>query len=337
MKHIFIVNSISGKGKGLALVDTIKQACKELAVDYEIITTEYVGHAKEIAAKYTSKDDVTLYAVGGDGTLLEIVNGLDHKIPLGAIPGGSGEDFLRYFHLDVKDIKKYIIDTIKAEPILIDIGETDRMKFLNTTSFGIDATINEEASQLIRKTFITKGPAYILSIIKNVIIIRATKARIVIDGKRCDDDYLIVACMNGKYYGNGVCAAKHSNISDGYFDLARLHKIKGLSVYKHIVYYLTGKGEKSSEIKIDHAKHIVVDTDKMINIQSDGENYKSNHLEITILEKYLKLKIPQQKQKMLGDDDLTNISGGELPTNGFSDFLKKIGKAIKDVTKPIVK
>lgn len=295
MKHIFIVNSISGKGKALRSVDTIKQVCEELNIDYEIRLTEYPGHTSKIASEYKASDNVILYSVGGDGTLLDIVNGMDHDIELGAIPGGSGEDFLRYFHLDSSNLKQYIIDTINAKPISIDIGQTDRMKYLNTTSFGIDATINENASEMIRKTIITKGPAYILSIIKNAIIMKATKTKLTVDGKQLDGNYLVVCCMNGKYYGNGVCAAPKSDITDGYFDLVLLEKIKGPKIYKILINYLTGNGEKSPEIKILHAKHVIVDTDELINIQSDGENYKSNHLEIKMLEKYLKLKIPAIK------------------------------------------
>ena len=293
MKHVFIINRISGKGKGFSLVSTVREVCKQMNLDYEIRITDFVGHAREIAEEYKGKKNITIYAVGGDGTLLEVVNGLDSRIPLGAIPGGSGEDFLRYFHLDVSNIKQYIIDTINAEPISIDIGKTDKMLFLNTTSCGIDASINAEASNLIRKTIITKGPAYGLSILKNAVVLNPLKAKLSVDGKRYDNDYLVISCMNGKYYGNGVKAAPHADVQDGFLDLVLVKKIKGLKVYKLLVSYLTGNGDKCKEIEVVHAKKIVLDTDEQINIQSDGENYKSNHLEIEILPKYLKLKIPK--------------------------------------------
>ena len=295
MKHIFIVNSISGKGKALKSVDTIKEVCEELKLDYDIRLTEYAGHTTEIAREYKPSDNVILYAVGGDGTLLDVVNGMDHNIELGAIPGGSGEDFLRYFHLDCSNLKQYIIDTINAKPINVDVGQTDRMRFLNTTSFGIDASINAEASRMIRKTIITKGPAYILSIIKNAFELKATKSRIVVDDKMYESNFIVVSCMNGKYYGNGVCAAPNSDLTDGYFDLILIEKIKGLKMYKILINYLTGNGHKSPEINVVHAKHIVVDAKESIDIQSDGENYESNHLEIKMLEGYLKLKIPASK------------------------------------------
>lgn len=277
------------------MAPTIEEVCKEMKIDYELIFTQYHGHIKEIASKYKPEDDVTIYSVGGDGTILEILNGLDSQIPLGAIPGGSGEDFFRYFSLDTSDIKQYIKDVINAKPINIDIGQTSKMKFINTTSFGIDATINENASEMIRKTILTKGPAYIISIIKNVIAMKATKTHLVVDGKTIDGNYLIVCCMNGRYYGNGVCSAPHSDIQDGYFDLILLEKIKGFKVYKTLINYLTGNVDKSLEIKTIHAKNITIDTDENVNVQSDGENYKVNHLEINMKESYLKLKIPAKK------------------------------------------
>lgn len=295
MKHIFIVNKISGKGKGYKTIPIIENICKQKKLDYEIFITEYIGHAKDIASKYNSNDDVTVYAVGGDGTLLEVVNGLDNNIPLGAIPGGSGEDFLRYFHIKYDSIEQYILDTIEAEPIIIDIAKTDRMKYLNTTSYGIDATINLEASYLIRNTIITKGPAYIISIIRNAIALKATKAKIIVDDKTLEGNFLVVSIMNGKYYGNGVMAAPNADMQDGYLDLTIFEKRKGLSNYPPLIKYLTGKSNSTNKLLKLNAKKIVIDTNEEVNIQSDGENYASNHLEVEILENYLKLKIPTSR------------------------------------------
>lgn len=295
MKHIFIVNSISGKGKGLKSVDIIKEACEELSLDYKIILTKYPGHAIEIAKKYKPQDNVTLYSVGGDGTILEILNGMDNRIPLGAIPGGSGEDFIRYFHVDSSNLKQYIIQTIKADPISIDVGQTNRMKYINTTSFGIDATINFDASRMIRKTKITKGPAYGLSIIKNGIGFKPLKLKMIVDNEKLDDNYMIVSCMNGKYYGNGICSAPNSDMQDGHFDLVLIKRTTLIKTYFTLILYLLGQGNKTKNVIVKHAKHVIVDCDEIMNIQSDGENYEANHLEIEILPSYLKLKIPATK------------------------------------------
>ena len=65
MKHVFIVNPTSGKGNYQVLVDWVKNNLDESS--YDLVYTNYVGHAKDIAESYGS--DVILYAVGGDGKI----------------------------------------------------------------------------------------------------------------------------------------------------------------------------------------------------------------------------------------------------------------------------
>ena len=189
MKHIFIVNKISGKGQNMALMGYLKDVLLALGVDHEIRLTQYPRHAKAIAKEYVDIEDVVLYSMGGDGTLYEVINGMDLRQPLGVIPTGSGNDFYRIFdNKEVYDIKEILDRTIKADTRSIDLGSFDDTRFINTLSIGIDAKINEDASYLIRKSLITKGPAYIGAIAKNVIIPKATKLRIEIDGELYEDE-----------------------------------------------------------------------------------------------------------------------------------------------------
>ena len=292
MKHVFIVNKISGKHKAYNIIGLIKEVAEEKNLDYEIIATEYENHAREIAESYYN-NEVTLYSVGGDGTLLEIVNGMNLQTPLGVIPAGSGNDFFRFFDGNSKrDLRKILNDTIDATPKDIDIGVCGDMKFVNTTSIGLDAIINANASRLIRNTFITKGPAYIISILENSIALRTTHVRLLVDDKEIEGDYYIIACMNGKYYGNGVMAAPSALLSDGYFDLCLFKRANRFKTYSLLMKYLRGKHEGFDGIDIIRCKHVILDTDGLVDCQSDGENYRSDHIDISIREKALKLKIP---------------------------------------------
>ena len=293
MKHVFIVNKISGKHKAYNIIGLVKDVAEAKHLDYEIKVTEYKNHAKEIAESYYNDDDVTLYSVGGDGTLLEVVNGMNLNTPLGVIPAGSGNDFFRFFDGKAKrDFRKILNDTIDASPKDIDIGVCGDMRFVNTTSIGLDAIINANASRLIRNTFITKGPAYLISILENSIALRTTHVNLLADDKKIEGDYYIIACMNGKYYGNGVMAAPSASLSDGYFDLCLFKKASRLKTYSLLLKYLKGKHEGHDGIDIIRCKHVVIDTENMVDCQSDGENYCSEHIDISIREKALKLKIP---------------------------------------------
>lgn len=291
MKHIFIVNQISGKGKALSLVDTVKKIAEEKAIDYIIEITEKPGHAEELARKYC-KDDNILYAVGGDGTILEVLNGIDDSHQLGIIPAGSGNDFYRLIGPKIDNYEQVISDTIGAEAKRIDIGVNDKIRFLNVTSFGIDADVNDYASFLIRKTIFNKDMAYILGILKNVIVFHPKHLKLDIDGKKVEDDFLVVAIMNGRYYGNGVPSAPNSDIQDGYFDICLLRNIPKLKAYNFLAHYLKGKHLGMEGFEIIRAKKIKIEADSLISVQSDGENFKVDKMTCEIKKDFLLLKVP---------------------------------------------
>lgn len=291
MKHLFIINKISGKGAALKAIPYIEEICQKEKLDYEIKVTQYPNHGKDIIKEYNSYKDITIYAVGGDGTFLEAINNINPDIPLGLIPCGSGNDFYRYFGGVNKDLKANIINTIHAKERLIDIGQSDVMKFANTTSLGIDAKINYDASKMIRKSFITKGPAYVLSIIYNAIFLKSLNVKMIVDGKNRDGEYYIICNMNGSYYGNGACAAPLAKVDDGYFDLVLFKKANRLKVYKTLVKYLKGKATIKDGVEVVRCKEVIIDSNDEMTCQSDGENYITKHLDLHMLPKYLKLKV----------------------------------------------
>ena len=291
MKHLFIINKISGKGAALKAIPYIEEICQKEKLDYEIKVTQYPDHGKDIIKEYNSYKDITIYAVGGDGTFLEAINNINPDIPLGLIPCGSGNDFYRYFGGVNKDLKANIINTIHAKERLIDIGQSDVMKFANTTSLGIDAKINYDASKMIRKSFITKGPAYVLSIIYNAIFLKSLNVKMIVDEKNRDGEYYIICNMNGSYYGNGACAAPLAKVDDGYFDLVLFKKANRLKVYKTLVKYLKGKATIKDGVEVVRCKEVIIDSNDEMTCQSDGENYLTKHLDLHMLPKYLKLKV----------------------------------------------
>ena len=291
MKHLFIINKISGKGAALKAIPYIEEICQKEKLDYEIKVTQYPDHGKDIIKEYNSYKDITIYAVGGDGTFLEAVNNINPDIPLGLIPCGSGNDFYRYFGGVNKDIEQNIKNTIDIESRCVDVGQSDKMKFINTTSLGIDAKINYDASKMIRKSFVTKGPAYVLSIIYNAIFLKSLNVKMNVDGKNRDGEYYIICNMNGSYYGNGACAAPLAKVDDGYFDLVLFKKANRLKVYKTLVKYLKGKATIKDGVEVVRCKEVIIDSNDEMTCQSDGENYLTKHLDLHMLPKYLKLKV----------------------------------------------
>lgn len=292
MKHIFIVNKISGKGINTKLMEPLKEVLNTLGIDYDIHLTQYPTHAKNIAEEYVDKTDICLYSMGGDGTLYEVLNGMDTRQPLGVIPTGSGNDFFRQFGHDEKtDIKELITKTIVAEPKRIDYGTFDDKRFINCFSIGIDAKINLDASNMIRNTFLDKGTSYIASIVKNVIRPKATRLYLTVDGQRLDGEWLVCAVMNGQYYGNGKHACPQAKLDDGYLDLTLARRCPQYKVYGMLLRYLDGKHLGDPLFDIHKVKDVIIESPNDFYYQADGENYTGKRLHIQIVEKALDIKV----------------------------------------------
>ena len=101
--YYFVVNPVSGCGKGKKIWNTIKKELDQLSVEYEAFLLREKGEARDVAASLSKlSQPFTLVVVGGDGTLNEVIGGLSSfiNVTLGCIPTGSGNDFVRGLKLE---------------------------------------------------------------------------------------------------------------------------------------------------------------------------------------------------------------------------------------------
>ena len=274
MKHIFIVNPTSGKGKALKTVEQIEKVCKERNIDYEINYTKSSGDATKIARKYFFSKNI-LFSVGGDGTLNEVVNGIiGSKNILGVVPCGSGNDFYR------------TLEKIKEEYPVIDIGKINNKYFINTVSIGIDAEVARNVS-LMKKVKLPSSQIYNASIVYTFFKYKFKNIEFTIDNKTNKSKVTILTICNGKMYGGGYKIAPDANLSDGYFDVYFVEKL-----HKTIIPFLIGmlkKGthEKHKSVHKNKATKINFKCDYDLVCSIDGEIVIDNKFDIKLIEKAL--------------------------------------------------
>ena len=274
MKHIFIVNPTSGKGKALKTVEQIEKVCKERNIDCEINYTKSSGDATKIARKYFLSKNI-IFSVGGDGTLNEVVNGIiGSKNILGVIPCGSGNDFYR------------TLEKVKEEYPVIDIGKINNKYFINTVSIGIDAEVARNVS-LMKKVKLPSSQIYNASIVYTFFKYKFKNIEFTIDNKTNKSKFTILTICNGKMYGGGYRIAPDANLSDGYFDVYFVEKL-----HKTIIPFLIGmlkKGthEKHKSVHKNKATKINFKCDYDLVCSIDGEIEIGNKFDIKLIEKAL--------------------------------------------------
>lgn len=242
MKHVFIINPVSGKtDAGKRMVPLIEAAAKAAGLEIEVVYTEAARHAVQLAAQYAQAGGpVRLYAVGGDGTLNEVMTGA-YTYPnaeVACVPVGSGNDFVRNFGTVEQFLD--IAGQMNGEAFPIDLMDVNGDISMAITCTGLDAEVAHNIPKYRRIPFLGGTMAYNISIVEKLLQPLGRDLKITVGGKTVQKKYLIVAVCNGGYYGGGYNAAPACSLIDGMLDVVLVQKISRLRIAAVIGKYKKG-------------------------------------------------------------------------------------------------
>ena len=288
MKHIFIVNPKSGNGQYKRIIEQINSYF-ENEDDFEIIMTEYPGHAVEIASRFN--DQHRLYAVGGDGTAHEVLNGLNDGVALGLIPAGSGNDFLRIYEPKI-DTKTIIDDLIHGDIKKIDYVQFNNKRQLNCANVGLDAFINQAVNKSNIR-FVPRKFLYLLYAIKELVSKKTIFIDVIIDGVVETHEVLLATFMNGQYYGGGFRSAPHADVTDGLLDVTLISNVSRLGILRLLPVYFQGKHMHLDIVKSYQVSEVQVSSKHPILVGCDGELEMLKDFKLSVHPQAVKLIVPQ--------------------------------------------
>tara|TARA_Y100000590_G_scaffold465249_1_gene636997 strand:- start:288 stop:1181 length:894 start_codon:yes stop_codon:yes gene_type:complete len=222
MKYLLIVNPHSGKKNSLNILNQIKPIFNSNDIILEIIKTKYAGHAKNIAHEINLNNYDGLVAIGGDGTLNEIINGMltrkdEKKVPLGLIPGGSGNSYLHDLKLTEPLIATNAI--IKNKTQAMDVAKIEienKIQYsINMIGWGLVTDIGNKAEKY---RWLGTSRYTMLSILE-VFTYKSRPATLMMEKKTIKDDFTFIIACNSIHVGNGMKMAPRAKLNDGLIDL----------------------------------------------------------------------------------------------------------------------
>ena len=221
MKRIaFIINPKSGRGNKDFLVHKIQNVSSDLDFKFETFFTQEKGHATELANNLVGKYD-SIFAIGGDGTVNEIAQGLlGSETPLGILPSGSGNGLARHLNIPMNNIKamKSLND---GNIVNIDTWLAAEIPFFMLCGLGFDAHIAQKVSGLKQR-----GPqVYIRLVISEFMKFKPLELSIEWEGGSYSGKPFIVNLANGSQFGNNMKIAPKASINDGYLDMGIIEKL----------------------------------------------------------------------------------------------------------------
>lgn len=214
-KVTFIVNPISGMGKQKGIERTIKRHLNRNEFEYEILYTKGPNHATELSTEAASKGSHIIVAVGGDGSVNEVAQGMiGSKSALAIIPAGSGNGFARHF--DIPTDPRKAIEVINGmHEQWIDTVKINQKSYLGVAGIGFDADVSLAFSNLD-----IRGPAsYLFVVLSELPLYKPQDYDLVIDGEPIHKKAFLICFANSKQYGNNAFIAPNAKIDDGYLDV----------------------------------------------------------------------------------------------------------------------
>ncbi len=143
-KILFIVNPVSGVFHKRNIGRKIEHYIDPNHYDYEIKFTEYSGHATILAKEAASDNTDIVVAVGGDGSINEIINGIVYTdVALGVIPLGSGNGYARHVHIPV-NVSRALKVINKGKTRTIDVGVTGEQYFISNAGVGFLSIVADQ-------------------------------------------------------------------------------------------------------------------------------------------------------------------------------------------------
>ena len=268
-KIIFIINPISGHHNKNNFPNLVDKYIDKDQYEYDIVFTEYAGHATELTMKAIDDGFEYIAAVGGDGTVNEIAKCLIGKEQvLIIIPLGSGNGLARHLKLPLKP--KHLITNIinNGSVQKIDTATMNDIPFISVAGIGFDALIAEYFAKDKNRGFLT----YAKLVTEEYPRFKPKKYTLIIDDeKTIECEPFFVTFANSNQFGYNAKISPNASVQDGVLDVCIFKKPNILEIPILATYFLTKKIDKSHFIDIYKAKKIKIirESDDVANI--DGE------------------------------------------------------------------
>ncbi len=222
MKFILTINPHGGTKQGPLLLKKVKPIFDAVGTELFIIETAFPGHAQELANQLDLSGYDGFIGIGGDGTLHEITNGMlsrndENKIPIGIIPGGSGNSYMHDLSLTdpLKAAKAIIQGTTQSlDTAKVDVNHI--VKYANNMiGWGLVTDVGNKAEHF---RWLGTNRYTILSVIE-VFRHKSRSAALIMDNKKIEDEFTFIIACNSIHVGKGMKMAPKAKLDDGLIDL----------------------------------------------------------------------------------------------------------------------
>ncbi len=277
----FIINPISGQGASLRAADVAERLLRAAGVSVVRHVTTSAGEGRAIASRLDPSSSLVV-AVGGDGTLNEVVTGLTANIPVGLVPVGTA-------NVVARDLRIPLAARRAAELILsgdarpIDVGRINDRRFLAMLGVGFDGAIVHAIAEARR------GPisklTYVRPSLRALSRYRSTPLALTVDGVRVDGPVFGAIIANTRNYGGFFAAVPQARIDDGLLHWVAYRRPGKFALLQSFIAAATRREMGATHAVYGSGRVIRIESQDQgpVPMQADGDDYGFLPATITIL------------------------------------------------------
>ena len=281
-----IVNPHGGLKNGFGILEQVKPIFENNKIELKILETERTEHALDYAYELDYNGYDGLCAIGGDGTMHEIINGMlkrpdKRQLPIGLITGGTGNSFMHDLNcLDPVKAAKRIVSGRLRDIDVAEINNNGNIRYsFNIVGWGMPTDITILAEKFRWLGGQRYNVASIIEVLKN----KQRLAKVIIEGSIVIGDFVFVLGCNTIHTGKGMKMAPLAQINDGMIDLIIARKASRIKLLRLFPKLFSGKHIADPIVEYRHVREfsVVPLEDGTLNI--DGEILGSTPLHVTII------------------------------------------------------
>ena len=298
IKTVFLVNPAAENGAAGRRWPELAHEAASLGLQGDTRFSERPGHLTELAREAAADADL-LVAVGGDGTVNEVVNGIAGlDVELALIPRGTGGDFVRTFGIPRK-LDRAVEVALRGRTRAIDLGrgryrswagEDEESYFANIASAGMSGAIakrtNETSKALGGKVSYAWATVAVFS------RWRSDEVRVRVDGTEQAGRMHDVIVANGRYLGGGMKMVPEAEPDDGLLDVLLIGDLTKRDLLLTMPKTYRGKHLPHPKATLLRGTTVEIDAPEPLPVELDGEQPGTTPVRFELVPQALRLRVP---------------------------------------------
>ena len=287
-RALIVVNPISGRGRGMRAAQELEEGLRRSGVGTELVRTEARGAAFTLLRGLSPEVDLVL-AVGGDGTLREVLDGLvDPEIPVALLPYGTANVLAHELGLP-RDVHHALEIILRGHRQALDVTHVKGHLSFLVTGVGIDAMAVRDVEERRHGT-ITKW-SYVLALCRALLSYVPPRMRVELDGEALDGEFGFVLVSNTAHYGGLLRLERSSRLDDGRLEV---YLFPTGSIPELAASVLRGvlRGLPGGAVEMRRARRVRIDSEEPVPYQIDGDFGGETPLEVELAPNQYRLLVP---------------------------------------------